>query len=848
MSLIDISNESFKLFHISENDFLYNSINDNINSNKSSKINSIYKNKNFFISERKSQTLNQLEKIVHNHFIHLYYHDKSFYNIKVISDIINNSDTHLVAEFKDYLIMGDDSEFLQRKYSMKECQKYLPILFDYYKSCSIIFPNYVLLHENKYIFKNIRKKQKVIDNQQEQEEKKEKIKKGEIILDENEEFFTTKTLNSILNQTNTSNMKIFFGINKSKNINNEDSEENVNNLFKNIVKAEHQALLLNKKSSIIKKNFQKLSKNEKNEESNKKNNISNNNNSLNINKGKGKKISNYSKNTKKKNNIIDNNKNDSNINNNIDKNSIIDSKGNIEKHNNINVLYTNRNKILNPKNFIKKLNTKARHIKSNTCIFETDVNKKSSFIDMNNSTNKRILKINISKKKILQIKETKKKEKLTNKEVISKIMAKIKNANSAIFQGNNSFNNIHKKRLINMKKFHNPTSISPPIKIKSYVKNKNNCDSITKINESNSTPNINQLQAKKKTKNNSNIKNNQILKEVKDKSKDVNLLKVKSIANISTLNKIIQRNDSYNIYNNSKIFHKNNNNNKYLKNKNKTKNYLTNSIKYKIKKNNKNETKKFNLNIYKISSNSNAYKYYTNHNTKYGYLQSSNKAMTISDIKTIGESKFESIKVMKRQRTINSKKIKKSDINNNININININSNNIYNNTNQINNSNNNSIQNSSININNNNALTKKKYYEILRESTSFISKRNERQPILKKMILTSNSNSNIYIDSSKKNFILDEMNKKKNSVFNNNTLTFSGCLTCRNSRNSSKIKNKMKKNSNYVGNIKSNISNHKVKIKKEFLNKKEVIIFPKYKIPMKKSPKPINKSKVNKK
>ena len=78
------------------------------------------------------------------------------------------------------------------------------------------------------------------------------------------------------------------------------------------------------------------------------------------------------------------------------------------------------------------------------------------------------------------------------------------------------------------------------------------------------------------------IKNNQILKEVKDKSKDVNLLKVKSIANISTLNKIIQRNDSYNIYNNSKIFHKNNNNNKYLKNKNKAKNYLTNSIKYKI--------------------------------------------------------------------------------------------------------------------------------------------------------------------------------------------------------------------------------------------------------------------------
>jgi hypothetical protein len=216
--------------------------------------------------------------------------------------------------------------------------------------------------------------------------------------------------------------------------------------------------------------------------------------------------------------------------------------------------------------------------------------------------------------------------------------------------------------------------------------------------------------------------------------------------------------------------------------------------------------------------------------------------MTISGMKTLGEQKFESIKVVKIQRTINSKKLKKADINNNININININSNNIYNNTNQLSNSNNNSIQNSSsININNNSVLSKSKYYDLLRQSSSFISNRNNRYPNSKKMLLSSASNNNICVNS-KKNFMLEEMNKKKKSVLNtnNNTLTFSGCATSRNSHNSSKIKNIMKKCSNKNGNIKTNFSSNKMKIKKELLNKKELNIYSKNKIPVMKSPKSI--------
>ena len=80
----------------------------------------------------------------------------------------------------------------------------------------------MVLHESKYIYKNIQKKQKVIDIQQEQEEKLEKMKSGLInikdgVVKNNDNLFNTKAINSILGQTNTSNINKIFGIdNKMK--------------------------------------------------------------------------------------------------------------------------------------------------------------------------------------------------------------------------------------------------------------------------------------------------------------------------------------------------------------------------------------------------------------------------------------------------------------------------------------------------------------------------------------------------------------------------------------------------------------------------------------------------------
>ena len=251
--------------------------------------------------------------------------------------------------------------------------------------------------------------------------------------------------------------------------------------------------------------------------------------------------------------------------------------------------------------------------------------------------------------------------------------------------------------------------------------------------------------------------------------------------------------------------------NNSIKNKEKSLKQNKTNQKEKIVKKNKN----VNLNIYKISPSSITQKYITNS------ILSANKAITISGIKQYNESKYGSIKVVKKQKTIDKKLRQRSDINNNININININSNNIYNSTNHIKyNSNNISNTNNNITNNNipNNSINNKK--DLIKQYNDKNILRNESHPMLKKILLTSSSNRNVF----KKNFIFEELNKKKiNANINNNTITFSGCLTSRSSNNNSNIKNTIKNSAENGGKIKNINSNNKYK--KDLNIKKEVII-----------------------
>ena len=165
-----------------------------------------------FIGNHPLLSLKTIKNLSRLHFLNKYSKDDSFYNSIIIEHIIHNEPGHIVAEFKDFLILGDINEFLQNYYKLKESKYILPKIFEYYINCSVIFPNYVILPESQYIYKNIQKKQKVIDIQQEQEDKDEKIKKGEVKPGKEEEIFTTQILDSILNQTDTSGIKQYFGV------------------------------------------------------------------------------------------------------------------------------------------------------------------------------------------------------------------------------------------------------------------------------------------------------------------------------------------------------------------------------------------------------------------------------------------------------------------------------------------------------------------------------------------------------------------------------------------------------------------------------------------------------------
>ena len=145
----------------------------------------------------------------------------------IIENIMINGKCHIVSIFKNYLIEDDISEYLHRYYKLKEIPKRLQYLFNYHIQTSVIFPNYCPLIESKYLYNNVIKKQRIIDEQQKLEEKKSKSKynknqKNKDIL------FTNSIYDEILNLSE-SVMRIIFGINNKKNNLKKELKTNINN-------------------------------------------------------------------------------------------------------------------------------------------------------------------------------------------------------------------------------------------------------------------------------------------------------------------------------------------------------------------------------------------------------------------------------------------------------------------------------------------------------------------------------------------------------------------------------------------------------------------------------------------
>ena len=789
--------------------------------------NKIKINNRLYDHQRQKGNFKYLEKYIHKYFINFYKNTKNDYNIRMIDDILNNESTHLVAEFKDYLIMGDITEFLQKSYNIQECRKFLPKIYEYYNSCSVIFPNYVTLHESKYIYKSIRKKQKVIDNQQEQEEKQEKIKKGDIKLDNNEQFFSSKTFNSILDQTNTSNVKLFFGINDINN--NIDANETPNNIVEKLEKAEKDAI--QKKMNLV-KNKQKPSLNDNNTMNSINNShlFNNNNSKIYI---KNKIIKERNKNNGNLHYLSSHKKSYLPINNNSNMN-ITNMKINNQNSNKIRInSYLSKNQIKNENDFSKN------HIKSSTSITDNEneitkgynnyitfygnnfnyskkKNTRKLFIDNSGIKPHQIYIKNGGNHSNKNIKNKHINSLFPSKNIISKIFRNFNN-NSILKQ--NSFNFINKKlankniKEDNQNQFINgpgfplsPSSIT--IQTNPF---RNNYNLNINIKESNSTRNIvNNGKTNGNVKLNEKINLKNIQEKIRRNDKHCSLnynsntisttIGSKTTTNKDKIKYIHTNKNSnnnkaqvkYNYNNNFKTIINNSRSNTNINNNNNIIYYRSNNKNH-INCNNNNNINYINkvmlkdLNIHKINSTSNIKKPINmnininmNNNSKNRIYFNEGSCGNIINNKIYSKSplsiELETIKVTTKKRTLYPKSKKLENKNQKIVFNNNYNG---YS-TNIIN------------SINNNNTLSNDKNYYI--DSLGYTS-------------LNSNKQNDDNNNGIKNDIILEELNKKKNIILpfnkeiNNINININGynghggCITSRTSNNVSK--NKYKNNNN---------------------------------------------------
>ena len=166
------------------------------------------------------------------------------FNKICINNLIFNENCLVVSRFKDFLIYDDNTEFFRKFYPIKDSFPKLEHILNFYEKYSKIFPNYLVLKENTYLYRNIRKKQKMIDAlnelKREERENRKKLKSKEYSKDK-------RSQGSQLNELFTKNIKKEIK-NYQKNI----SFQNYKNSFDSDTdKNNEDTLLINQNSMSI---------------------------------------------------------------------------------------------------------------------------------------------------------------------------------------------------------------------------------------------------------------------------------------------------------------------------------------------------------------------------------------------------------------------------------------------------------------------------------------------------------------------------------------------------------------------------------------------------------------------
>ena len=165
------------------------------------------------------------------------------YSLICINNLIYTENCHIVARFKDFLYYDDDTEFINKFFYKNELKKILKKVFNFYSKYCKVFPNYMILPENEFLYRNLRKKQKLIDQfneiKKEEEENRKHLnlkknknnenkyiifgKKEQESIDKYKPSFTQSTIMmDYLNFYNSSSneksrLKISYDLNDSKN-------------------------------------------------------------------------------------------------------------------------------------------------------------------------------------------------------------------------------------------------------------------------------------------------------------------------------------------------------------------------------------------------------------------------------------------------------------------------------------------------------------------------------------------------------------------------------------------------------------------------------------------------------
>lgn len=311
------------------------------------------------------------------------------YYIKKIDELIFNDPTIYSAYFKEYLLYNDGTEFLRRFYSHKELPNKLTHILSFYHKYSRIYPNYTIMEGSKYLYKNIQKKQKMIDNLQEikRQENYNKAHPSNI-----HNILSHSALGVILNESNSfysRNVFQLFNINPiqgHRRLNANDSVNDIDKIVNAIERVEdniHMRLRnispkVPKHNNLILK--PELSKIYLNNNNNNSCNSSNNKMYLHL-LYKSSSLSNLNKATKNSTNIFNkNNNNNTNIsshNNSRGSNSNNNNnKSNTNNNNNNNV---NKMKLFSPRYVNHKTKDIADYLIKNKLVLHHKINSQTFF-------------------------------------------------------------------------------------------------------------------------------------------------------------------------------------------------------------------------------------------------------------------------------------------------------------------------------------------------------------------------------------------------------------------------------------------------------------------------------------